>query len=213
MDGGPVRAAVIKDGFLYGRGSSDDKTMRPQTWKSCCSCIGRKCRSTATSFIWRKPERKGRRAGLGYMVNEHWDRIDCEFALAEGGSTMIRDGKVRYVASAATEKVGAACAWSRAHIWTRVGAAARQSDFAPCGGGRESRPIPGSHADERHHPDFFQAPGGDPSPPRKPFLYTHLEDPLSVPWCRRHCAGNICSTTRCSDFHLADDFRRDSAAT
>jgi acetylornithine deacetylase/succinyl-diaminopimelate desuccinylase-like protein len=38
------------------------------------------------------------------MVKEHWDKIACEFALNEGGATVLEDGKVAYVAVATTEK-------------------------------------------------------------------------------------------------------------
>jgi acetylornithine deacetylase/succinyl-diaminopimelate desuccinylase-like protein len=42
--------------------------------------------------------------GVQYMVENHWDAIDAEYCLAEGGTTVSVDGSVRYVAVAATEK-------------------------------------------------------------------------------------------------------------
>jgi acetylornithine deacetylase/succinyl-diaminopimelate desuccinylase-like protein len=43
--------------------------------------------------------------GINYLVREHWYAIDAEFALAEGGAGVSRDGQVRYVSVATTEKV------------------------------------------------------------------------------------------------------------
>jgi acetylornithine deacetylase/succinyl-diaminopimelate desuccinylase-like protein len=41
------------------------------------------------------------------MVNQHWNDIACEYAITEGGSITSRDGKVRTVEIATTEKVPA----------------------------------------------------------------------------------------------------------
>jgi acetylornithine deacetylase/succinyl-diaminopimelate desuccinylase-like protein len=45
--------------------------------------------------------------GIGFMVNQHWDDIACEYAVTEGGGIISRDGKVRTVEIATTEKVPA----------------------------------------------------------------------------------------------------------
>ena len=42
--------------------------------------------------------------GVDYMVNEHWDEVGAEYCLAEGGGAVARDGVVRYVSIATTEK-------------------------------------------------------------------------------------------------------------
>jgi acetylornithine deacetylase/succinyl-diaminopimelate desuccinylase-like protein len=38
-------------------------------------------------------------------VQQHWDKIECEYALNEGGTIYAPDGKVKYVGVATTEKV------------------------------------------------------------------------------------------------------------
>jgi acetylornithine deacetylase/succinyl-diaminopimelate desuccinylase-like protein len=38
------------------------------------------------------------------MIENHWDKIDCEYAVSEGGTTLVKDGRVVYVAIATTEK-------------------------------------------------------------------------------------------------------------
>src|SRR5262249_44845940 len=44
------------------------------------------------------------RIGIDFLVDQHWSEIEAEYALAEGGSTIARNGKVRYVGIGATEK-------------------------------------------------------------------------------------------------------------
>jgi len=39
------------------------------------------------------------------MIAQHWDKLDCEFAVDEGGCIRLRDGQVYYVGVSATEKV------------------------------------------------------------------------------------------------------------
>ena len=46
------------------------------------------------------------RAGIKHVIAKHWDEIDCEFALAEGGGGLIKDGRPHLVRLATTEKVG-----------------------------------------------------------------------------------------------------------
>jgi acetylornithine deacetylase/succinyl-diaminopimelate desuccinylase-like protein len=42
--------------------------------------------------------------GLRHVIDKHWEEIDAEFALAEGGGGVIRDGKAWRVNIATTEK-------------------------------------------------------------------------------------------------------------
>src|SRR5260370_39941336 len=56
-------------------------------------------------FLSEAGEEGTTRVGIDYLVDEHWREIAAEYALTEGGSTVSRDGKVRYVGISATEKV------------------------------------------------------------------------------------------------------------
>jgi acetylornithine deacetylase/succinyl-diaminopimelate desuccinylase-like protein len=42
--------------------------------------------------------------GVDFMVERHWDRIAAEYCLAEGGGAVARNGGVRYMSVATTEK-------------------------------------------------------------------------------------------------------------
>ncbi len=99
-------AGTIKDGYVYGRGASDDKGMT----SACLEVFLILHRLHApldrdVIFLAEADEEAGGQAGINYMVQNHWDAIDSEFALNEGGSIHEKDGKVQYVGVATTEKV------------------------------------------------------------------------------------------------------------
>jgi acetylornithine deacetylase/succinyl-diaminopimelate desuccinylase-like protein len=99
-------AAEIKNGFLYGRGSTDDKDNAAANLEVLLLLHRLKVPlDRDVIYLAEAGEEGSPRLGIGYMVNEHWDKIDSEFALAEGGTTVIRGDKVRHVAIATTEKV------------------------------------------------------------------------------------------------------------
>src|SRR6185369_6315534 len=43
--------------------------------------------------------------GINYVVNQHFDDIDAEFALTEGGGARLQNGRVTVVQVGTTEKV------------------------------------------------------------------------------------------------------------
>jgi acetylornithine deacetylase/succinyl-diaminopimelate desuccinylase-like protein len=97
---------TIKDGYVYGRGSSDDKGMT----SACLEVFLLLHRLKVplqrdVIFLAEADEEAGGGSGINYMVQNHWDKIDSEFALNEGGTIHEKDGKVQYVGVATTEKV------------------------------------------------------------------------------------------------------------
>lgn len=98
--------AVIKDGYLYGRGSSDDKGMA----SACLEVFMLLHRLKVpldrdVIFLAEAGEEGTSTVGIDYMVAQHWDKIECEYALNEGGMIYAPDGKVKYVGVSTTEKV------------------------------------------------------------------------------------------------------------
>ena len=99
-------AAVMKDGYLYGRGTIDDKGM---TVANLAVLVALK-RSSAhlnrdVILLAEGDEEAGGEFGMKFAVEKHWDKIAAGFALNEGGHTVLKDGKVQYVGVQATEKV------------------------------------------------------------------------------------------------------------
>jgi acetylornithine deacetylase/succinyl-diaminopimelate desuccinylase-like protein len=99
-------AGVIKDGYIYGRGSSDDKGMA----SACLEVFLLLHRLKVpldrdVIFLAEAGEEGTSEVGIDFMVERHWDKIECEYALNEGGMIYAVAGKVKYVGIATTEKV------------------------------------------------------------------------------------------------------------
>jgi acetylornithine deacetylase/succinyl-diaminopimelate desuccinylase-like protein len=100
-------AAEIKDGYLYGRGASDDKGMT-----AVCAAIMLQLKrhnvplDRDVIFLAEAGEEAQPHVGIEFMVDRHWDKIEAEFALNEGGWIyQQRDGSLQYVGVSTTEKV------------------------------------------------------------------------------------------------------------
>src|ERR1700691_196207 len=98
--------AVMKDGYLYGRGAIDDKGMLAA---NLAVFIALK-RSGAhlnrdVIFLTEGDEEAGGETGMRFAVEKHWDKIAAGFALNEGGNVLLEAGKVQYVGLQASEKV------------------------------------------------------------------------------------------------------------
>jgi len=99
-------AAMRKDGYIYGRGSIDDKDKVTTVLMVALMLKRLKVPLDRDVIILGEAGEEGTSTvGIGFMVNQHWDQIACEYAITEGGAMMSRDGKVRTVEIAATEKV------------------------------------------------------------------------------------------------------------
>lgn len=98
--------AVLKDGYIWGRGSIDDKDklasnlMVMLLLKRSGAKLDRD-----VIFLAESGEEATTKPGIEFMVNQHLDAIDAEFALTEGGSATIDNGRVVSVSVQATEKV------------------------------------------------------------------------------------------------------------
>jgi acetylornithine deacetylase/succinyl-diaminopimelate desuccinylase-like protein len=99
-------AGVIKDGYIYGRGASDDKGMTAVAFTVLLYLHRLKVPlDRDVIFLAEAGEESSPRVGIEYMVEKHWDKIAAEFALNEGGTIHQVNGKVQYVGVSPTEKV------------------------------------------------------------------------------------------------------------
>jgi acetylornithine deacetylase/succinyl-diaminopimelate desuccinylase-like protein len=96
-----------KDGYYYGRGTSDDKAMAA-IW------IATLIRYKQEGFVPNRDlivaltsdeETGGPFNGVSWLLKEHRDLIDAELALNEGGSGRLKDGRRLYNGVGASEKV------------------------------------------------------------------------------------------------------------
>ena len=56
-------------------------------------------------FVAESGEEGTTHVGIDFLVEKHWEKIACEFALNEGGRVNVSNGRVNYVAVSTTEKV------------------------------------------------------------------------------------------------------------
>jgi acetylornithine deacetylase/succinyl-diaminopimelate desuccinylase-like protein len=99
-------AALRKDGYIYGRGSIDDKDKVTSALMTVLLLKRLKVPlDRDVLFLGEAGEEASSQFGIGYMVNQHWDELACEYAITEGGTATSRDGAVRTVEIATTEKV------------------------------------------------------------------------------------------------------------
>jgi acetylornithine deacetylase/succinyl-diaminopimelate desuccinylase-like protein len=95
-----------KDGFFYGRGTSDDKAMAAQF---VANLIRLKQEGYAPDrdliLALTADEEGGTFNGVDWLVKNHKDLIDAEFAINEGGGGNMRKGKYLTNEVQASEKV------------------------------------------------------------------------------------------------------------
>jgi acetylornithine deacetylase/succinyl-diaminopimelate desuccinylase-like protein len=98
--------AVLKDGYIYGRGAIDDKSMTIANLAVFIAIKRSGVRLTRDLiFLSEGDEEAGGESGMRFAVEKHWDKIAAGYALNEGGHVELKDGKVQFVAIAASEKV------------------------------------------------------------------------------------------------------------
>jgi len=99
-------AAVRKDGYIWGRGTGDDK----DNVTACLMLLLLLKRQGVkldrdVIFLAEAGEEGYSPEGVRYVIANHWKEIDAEFALAEGGGGIIKDGRVHHISVATSEKV------------------------------------------------------------------------------------------------------------
>jgi acetylornithine deacetylase/succinyl-diaminopimelate desuccinylase-like protein len=98
-------AALRKDGYVWGRGSSDDK---PHVVAGLMTMLLLKRMHVPLDrdviFVAEAGEEGTTGPGIDFLTQQRWSAIEAEFALAEGGHIASRNGQVRFVEITTTEK-------------------------------------------------------------------------------------------------------------
>ena len=94
-----------RDGFLYGRGVIDDKGM---VAAEAMTLILLKRLGVPLErdviFLAECDEESGGELGVAWMLEHHREAIDAEYAINEGGRTLLQDGKTAWVGVQNSEK-------------------------------------------------------------------------------------------------------------
>jgi acetylornithine deacetylase/succinyl-diaminopimelate desuccinylase-like protein len=99
--------AVLKDGYVWGRGTTDDKDklvavlMSMLLIKRSGAVLDRDLIFLAESGEEADPTG----VGIRFMTEKHFDEIDAEFALSEGPGATMENGRVTTVQITTTEKI------------------------------------------------------------------------------------------------------------
>jgi acetylornithine deacetylase/succinyl-diaminopimelate desuccinylase-like protein len=100
-------AAIVKGGYLYGRGSSDDKAMDAANLEVFLELHRQKVPLDRDVILLAEAGEEGTsQFGIDFLVDKHWDKIECEYALNEGGSFLLSESdKLEYAGVSPAEKV------------------------------------------------------------------------------------------------------------
>jgi acetylornithine deacetylase/succinyl-diaminopimelate desuccinylase-like protein len=100
--------AAIKDGYMYGRGTIDDKGMLAANLAAFIALKRANLHLTRdVIFLATADEENGGEANIKILIAKYWDKFAAGFSINEGGNVFMKNGKVMYVGVQASEKVAA----------------------------------------------------------------------------------------------------------
>ena len=102
----PPFSATREGGYVYGRGTVDDKD---NVVAGLMIMLELKRQKVALDrdviFLAEAGEEASTKWGIQFMVDNYWAEIEAEYCFAEGGSVTRTDGKVRFVSIQTSEKI------------------------------------------------------------------------------------------------------------
>lgn len=98
--------AVVKDGYLYGRGAVDDKGMLAANLAAFIALKRSAARlNRDVIFLATADEETSGEASISNLALKYWDKFAAGYAINEGGNVFMHNGKVQYIGLQASEKV------------------------------------------------------------------------------------------------------------
>src|SRR5271154_2113480 len=102
----PPFSATRNGGYIYGRGTLDDKDNLTASMMTMVLLKRSKVPLDRDAiFVAEAGEEGATQFGIGYLVDQHWSDIDAEICLAEGGLINRKAGQVRYALIQTAEKL------------------------------------------------------------------------------------------------------------
>ena len=102
----PPFSATVDEGYVYGRGAVDDKDNLASALMVMLE-LKRQNVPLARDviFLAESGEEGATEYGIEFLVEEHFDKINAEFCLAEGGSVARVNREVQYAGVQTVEKI------------------------------------------------------------------------------------------------------------
>src|SRR4051812_2657067 len=187
----PFAAEIHPDGYMYGRGSSDDKSMDAANLEVFLLLHRMKVPLDRDVILLAEAGEEGTtQFGIDYLVANHWDKIASEYSLNEGGDFALEpNGKLPYAGVAPTQKVPRGLRVA-AHGSSGHGSMPRLDNpithlaVAVAKIGEWQAPM---RLNETTRTFFARL--AKISPPEKAWYYTHLDDPKTEAYLRANEIG------------------------
>jgi acetylornithine deacetylase/succinyl-diaminopimelate desuccinylase-like protein len=102
-------SAALKDGYIWGRGSLDDKPVLTANLMVMLLLKRNQVRLDRDVIFLAESGEEADTTGVGinFMVQQHYDAIDAEYSLTEGGNAILEGSRVVSVNIGTAEKVPA----------------------------------------------------------------------------------------------------------
>jgi acetylornithine deacetylase/succinyl-diaminopimelate desuccinylase-like protein len=98
-------AGVVSEGYVFGRGAIDFKGGIAVFARAAMMLAERKVPLDRDVIFLADADEENGKYSTSWLATQAWDKIDCEFALNEGGWIMKGpDGRVRYVSISTADK-------------------------------------------------------------------------------------------------------------
>ncbi|HEY1497860.1 MAG TPA: M20/M25/M40 family metallo-hydrolase [Candidatus Solibacter sp.] len=100
-------AGVMKDGYVFGRGAIDFKGGLAVFLQAVMLLAKNKVPLHRDVIFMSEADEEGGKYNTNWLADSHWDKMECEFALNEGGWVIKNDaGKVQYISISTADKSG-----------------------------------------------------------------------------------------------------------
>lgn len=98
---------TIEDGYVFGRGAIDFKGGLAVFAQAVMLLKKNNVPLSRDVIFLSEADEEGGQYNTSWLAASHWDKIDCEFSLNEGGWIIKNpNGKVRYVSISTADKIG-----------------------------------------------------------------------------------------------------------
>ncbi len=96
---------VVKDGYIYGRGTIDDKGMLAANLAAFIALKRSAARlNRDVIFLATADEETSGDASIRVLALKYWDKFAAGFAINEGGNVFMKNGRVQYIGLQVSEK-------------------------------------------------------------------------------------------------------------